>query len=67
MYDFNRSIGLPTCLADIEMSTKDLERLVPMVCAMKDIDHNPYKITENAVFEAFNELEKYNINYERGI
>lgn len=63
MFDFNKSIGLPTCLADIEMSENNLERLVPMVCAMKDIDHNPYKITEEMVFKAFKELEKYNKNH----
>ncbi|MCC8072921.1 MAG: iron-containing alcohol dehydrogenase family protein [Clostridiales bacterium] len=63
MFDFNKSIGLPTCLADIEMSVDDLEKLVPMVCAMKDIDHNPYKISEDMVFKAFNELEKYNKNF----
>lgn len=62
MFDFNKSIGLPTCLADIEMSESDLDRLVPMVCAMKDIDHNPYKITEEMVLKAFKELEKYNKN-----
>ena len=43
MFEFNRSINLPTCLADIEMNEDDLDKLVPMVCNMKDIDHNPYK------------------------
>lgn len=62
MFDFNRSIGLPTCLADVEMSESDLDKLVPAVCAMKDIDHNPYKITEDMVLKAFNELEEYNKN-----
>lgn len=62
IYDFNKSVGLPTCLADIEMSKDDLGKLVPMVCAMKDIDHNPYEITEEAVLEAFNDLEKYSEN-----
>lgn len=60
IYDFNQSIGLPTCLSDIEMRTDDLDRLVPMVCNMKDIDHNPYEITEDMVYKAFIELEKYN-------
>lgn len=62
MFDFNKSIGLPTCLADIEMSEEELGALVPKVCAMKDIEHNPYKITEDMVFKAFKELEKYNKN-----
>ncbi|MGN0521993.1 MAG: iron-containing alcohol dehydrogenase family protein [Eubacterium sp.] len=65
MFDFNKSVGLPTCLEDIEMSTNDLDKLVPLVCAMKDIDHNPYKITEQMVSKAFNELEKYNNNYSK--
>lgn len=60
MYDFNKSIELPTCLADIEMGVDDLDRLVPMICAMKDIDHSPYKISEEMVLKAFNQLEKYN-------
>ena len=62
MFDFNRSISLPTCLKDIEMSESDLDKLVPMVCAMKDIDHNPYKITEEMVLKAFKKLEEYNKN-----
>lgn len=60
IFDFNKSIGLPTCLKDIEMNTADLERLVPLVCAMKDIEHNPYEITQDMVKKAFYELEKYN-------
>lgn len=60
IYDFNKSIGLPVCLADIEMSEQDLDKLVPMVCSMKDIEHNPYHISEEMVSEAFNELEEYN-------
>lgn len=62
MYDFNKSIALPTCLADLEMSEADLNGLVPMVCSMKDINHNPYKITEEMVLKAFKELEEYNQN-----
>lgn len=60
IYDFNKSISLPVCLADIEMSEQDLDKLVPMVCSMKDIEHNPYHISEEMVSEAFNELEEYN-------
>ncbi len=60
MYDFNKSVKLPVCLGDIEMNRDDLEKLVPMVCNMKDIDHNPYKITENMVIDAMLKLENYN-------
>ncbi len=65
MFEFNKSISLPTCLADIEMNEDDLDKLVPMVCAMKDIDHNPYKITNDMVFEAFKKLEEYNKNINK--
>ncbi len=60
IYDFNKSIGLPVCLADIEMSEQDLDKLVPMFCSMKDIEHNPYHISEEMVLKAFYELEEYN-------
>lgn len=60
IYDFNKSISLPTCLKDIEMSEDDLADLVPKVCAMKDIEHNPYKITREMVYDAFIKLERYN-------
>ncbi len=59
IYEFNKSVGLPICLADIEMQESDLEKLVPMVCNMKDIDHNPYEITENMVHDAFIKLDYY--------
>lgn len=60
MYAFNKTVGLPVCLADIEISCDDLDRLVSMVCAMKDIEHNPYKISEEMVLKAFIKLEEYN-------
>jgi hypothetical protein len=41
------------------MNEDDLDKLVPMVCAMKDIDHNPYKISEDMVYTAFKKLEEY--------
>ena len=47
------------CVADIEMNEDDLDKLVPMVCNMKDIDHNPYKISEDMVYKAFKKLEEY--------
>lgn len=62
MLKFNKSLNLPTCLSDLEMSRRDLDKLVPMVCAMKDIEHNPYEITEQMVFEAFIKLENIDEN-----
>lgn len=62
VFSFNRSVGLPTKLADIEMDTGELQRLVRAAAAMKDIEHNPYAITEQMLEKAFLELEKRNMN-----
>lgn len=66
MYDFNRSVQLPLCLADLEMDEKDLDKLVPMICHMKDIEHNPYEITKEMVFNAFKKLENIKHNMKAG-
>lgn len=58
MLSFNRSIGLPTKLSDIEVEEKDLGRIIPHVLTMKDIDHNPYPITEQMLLRAFDRLER---------
>lgn len=58
MLSFNRSIGLPTKLADIEVGTEDLARIIPHILTMKDIDHNPYPITEQMLLRAFEQLER---------
>lgn len=60
VFAFSRSVGLPTKLADIEMDTDELKGLVKAAAAMKDIEHNPYVITEEMLEKAFNELEKRN-------
>ena len=53
MYDFNRAVGLPVKLADLELTPAQLDDLIPRVLQMKDIDHNPYVITEQMLREAF--------------
>lgn len=63
MYAFNKSVALPTCLADIEMQSADVPKLVRMAAAMKDIEHNPYKITEEMLQKAFEQLDYYNQNH----
>lgn len=59
MYNFNKSVNLPTSLEDIEMNSSDIDKLVKMTVSMKDIEHNPYEITEDMVRNAFNQLEQY--------
>lgn len=57
VYDFNKSIGLPTKIADVEITREDLPAVIKQTVSMKDIDHNPYKITEEMLTEAFEALE----------
>lgn len=57
VYDFNKSIGLPTKIADVEITGEDLPAVIKQTVSMKDIDHNPYKITEEMLTEAFEALE----------
>ena len=60
MYAFNRSVGLPTALSQVEMTGADVEKLVPLVAKMPDIAHNPYTITEEMLHKAFADLDYYN-------
>lgn len=60
IYAFNRSVGLPTSIADIEITPSELEQVIPKALAMPDINHNPYPVTEPMVREAFAALDRYN-------
>ena len=58
MLSFNRSVGLPTRLADIGVAREDLSAVLPAVLKMHDIDHNPYPVTIEMLEKAFDTLEK---------
>lgn len=57
LYDFNRKTGLPTCLRDIGLDLKQLPQIISKILQMKDIEHNPYPITEAMLTQAFHTLE----------
>ena len=56
LYDFNRAVGLPTKLADIEVPEEALDRVIPQILKMHDIDHYPYRVTEEMLRAAFTTL-----------
>lgn len=60
LFAFNKSVGLPTRLSDIELTKEEIPELVKAALAMKDIEHNPYVITADMLTEAFNRLEEMN-------
>lgn len=58
VYRFNKSIGLPTCLADIEVEEKDLDRVLDKAMETGDIKHVPYQITREMIYNAIMDVEK---------
>lgn len=62
LYDFSKSVGLPTCLADLEFTADDIEKLAQGAAAMKDIEHNPYPVTKDMIAEAMRMLETMSEN-----
>ncbi len=57
IYQFNKTVGLPTDLKDLGLSEDEREAVIDKALAMPDIDHNPYKITRELVEEAFDALK----------
>ena len=60
IYEFNKSINLPVCIEDIEITEEDLSKVISLAVQMHDIDHNPYIITEDMLKDAFDKLSIYN-------
>lgn len=57
VYNFNKSVGLPTCLEDLEFEKSQIDDLAKGAVVMKDIEHNPYVITGEMLSEAMRKLE----------
>lgn len=57
LYNFNKSIGLPTKLQDLEVSRNELLNLLPNVLNMPDLRHYAYPITYDMLVAAFDQLE----------
>lgn len=59
IYNFNKSVGLPTSLEEIEITNEDLEKVIKVIPTMTDIKHYPYQVTEEMLTKAFNKLKNY--------
>jgi glycerol dehydrogenase-like iron-containing ADH family enzyme len=63
VYHFNKSVGLPTCLADMDVTEKeDIDIVIHTAANTPDLDIWPYKVSEEMVRDAVMELEEYNNN-----
>ena len=61
IFNFNKSIGLPTKLADLDITTMEqLEVVINKAKETKDLAHVPYEITKDMIREAVLALEDYN-------
>ena len=60
LYDFYRSIGLPTCLADIHAKPEDLDKVTAKALAGIDIRVWPYPVDAEMIVDSIMKLEAYN-------
>ncbi len=60
LHRFMKSVGLPTSPKEIQLTREEVLDVIPKVCAMPDIAHNPYQISVQLLTDAFEKLEKYN-------
>ena len=61
VFNFNKSVNLPTCLKDIDINTEaDLNTVLDKTMTTNDIVHVPYKITREMIYDAIMQLEQYN-------
>lgn len=59
-YDFNKSIQLPVCLADLELKKDDpLEDVLAVTMANQELKHTPYPVTKEMIHQAILDLEVY--------
>lgn len=59
-YNFNKAVGLPVCLADLDLTRDDpLEDVLAATVVNQELEHVPYPITKEIVRNAIDKLEEY--------
>lgn len=60
VYLFHKAIGLPTCLADLELEPDDpLEDVLAVTMENQELLHTPYPVTKEMIYQAIMDLERY--------
>ncbi|MBQ1508837.1 MAG: hypothetical protein IIZ47_05385, partial [Erysipelotrichaceae bacterium] len=60
VYAFNRSVKLPVCLGDLDLSADDpLDDVLDATIVNPELDHIPYPITKQMVRDSIDALEHY--------
>ena len=64
VFRFNRSVGLPTRLADLGLERDDeLDDVLDATVVNQELDHVPFKVTKEMLKRAILDLEDYNDEY----
>lgn len=62
IYEFNKKIGLPVSLNDINISIEQFNKIKPNIQNASDIKHYPYEVTEDMLNEALSVLNRMSNN-----
>lgn len=61
-WELNKAIGLPVCLADLELEKEDpLDDVLELTLANQELVHTPYPVTKESIREAILKLEDYQL------
>ncbi len=60
VYKFNKKMGLPVCLADLDVTWEELDTVIKKALQTFDLEVLPYKVTEEMYYEALKKTEEYN-------
>lgn len=57
LIEFNQTVGLPVKLSDIGVSMDDVEKYAEYMVKDEDLEHYPYKVTQQMIIEAAKKLD----------
>ena len=61
VYAFNKAVGLPTKLADLDLTADDpLDDVLDATVVNQELDYVPYPVTKEMLRKAIDDLEVYN-------
>ena len=58
LIEFNKRVGLPTSLKDIDVSLDQVAQCAPSMTKDEDLEHYPYRVTAQMIIDAAARLEK---------
>ncbi|MDO4960578.1 MAG: iron-containing alcohol dehydrogenase family protein [Eubacteriales bacterium] len=57
LIEFNKKVGLPVKLSDIEVTVEDVAKCAEAMTKDEDLEHYPYKVTADMIVEAARKLD----------